>query len=277
MSVPPESKALSAIKLALLTNRLRANEHDMELLAAEPIAVIGLACRLPAGLETPEAFWDFLEGGGDAISEVPAERWDTEAYFDLIPRRPARSIRDSADSLRTSTSSIRWYSGLRHAKPFTWIPSSGCCSRSLGRRSTTGRPLESLRGSKTGVFFGICSSDYGRMQLGTSPTGISAQHASGTAPSIPPGRFSYPSRPARTEHDDRHRLLVVAGGGAPRGPEPARRRLRSRWRAVSSVNLTPDKRSRFEAWACCHPTAGARRLMRGPTGSSPAKAAGWWC
>ena len=48
---------------------------------AEPIAIIGLGCRFP-GASDPESFWQFLREGGDAITEVPPERWDSRTFYD---------------------------------------------------------------------------------------------------------------------------------------------------------------------------------------------------
>ena len=50
----------------------------------EPIAVVGMACRFPGGAN-PDEFWDFLARGGDAVREIPAERWDIDAYYDPDP------------------------------------------------------------------------------------------------------------------------------------------------------------------------------------------------
>src|SRR5579859_3849255 len=52
---------------------------------AEPIAIIGMACRFPGGASSLEAFWDLLQRGGEAITEVPAERWRSEDYYDPDP------------------------------------------------------------------------------------------------------------------------------------------------------------------------------------------------
>ncbi|MBM5785477.1 MAG: hypothetical protein FJ076_11785, partial [Cyanobacteria bacterium K_DeepCast_35m_m1_288] len=70
------AEALSSLQLALLAQKA---DEQRRLLAAEPIAVVGMGCRFPGGagqpdLDSPEAFWRLLLEGGEAVSEVPASR-----------------------------------------------------------------------------------------------------------------------------------------------------------------------------------------------------------
>ena len=78
---------LSAVKLAFATQQLEAKS---ELMRAEPIAIIGMACRFPGGADDPDAFWQLLKSGGDAISEVPRNRWDIDAFYDPDPDAPGK-------------------------------------------------------------------------------------------------------------------------------------------------------------------------------------------
>ena len=57
-----------------------------------PVAVIGMACRLPGGVESPEQMWESLLRGDDTVTKVPLDRWDAEAYFDPEPGVPGRSV-----------------------------------------------------------------------------------------------------------------------------------------------------------------------------------------
>ena len=55
-----------------------------------PVAVIGMACRLPNGIDSPDKFWDALLRGDDLVTEVPTDRWDAEDYYDPERGMPGR-------------------------------------------------------------------------------------------------------------------------------------------------------------------------------------------
>ena len=76
----------AAMELGHLRSELEARDAAQH----APIAVVGMACRMPNGIETPEAFWSALEKGVDATSDIPASRWDVDAYYDPDPEVPGR-------------------------------------------------------------------------------------------------------------------------------------------------------------------------------------------
>ena len=81
---------LSPKRLAILATELQSKLEAIERRQKEPIAVIGMGCRFPGGASTPEAYWELLCNGVDAISEVPLSRWDIDAYYHPDPPLPGK-------------------------------------------------------------------------------------------------------------------------------------------------------------------------------------------
>ncbi|MDT5224025.1 MAG: polyketide synthase 5, partial [Mycobacterium sp.] len=63
----------------------------MDRTGVTPVAVIGMACRLPGGIDSPVQLWEALLRGEDLVTEVPPERWDIDEYYDPEPGVPGRS------------------------------------------------------------------------------------------------------------------------------------------------------------------------------------------
>ena len=150
--------------------------------AGEPIAIIGIGCRFP-GADGPSDFWRLLCDGVDAVTEIPPDRWDADAsvnattrwggfldqidrfdpqFFGISPREAART-----DPQQRLMLEVAW-EALEDA----------------------GQVPERLAGSRTGVFVGISTSDYGNFQLG-QPALIDAYTGTGSAMSIAANRLSY--------------------------------------------------------------------------------------
>ncbi len=226
----------------------------------EPIAIVGMGLRFPGGADDPESFWQLLVDGVDAISEVPPERW---AIDDLLRPRSRRAGADG-DALRRLPRRRRPVrrrssSASRRARPRAWIRSSGCCSRSPGRRSSTpASPTDRLVGSRTGVFVGITndattSACCSRTATRSTPTRRRATRLASRA-----GRLVLRARLRRAQRGDRHRLLVVAGRRAPRRAEPAQRRVRP----GAGRRRQPDPGARADDQLLAGPHDGARRPLQ---------------
>src|SRR4026208_1767186 len=82
-SLSPLQRAVFALREA--TAQLDALKHAQH----EPTAIVGMGCRFPGGAD-PAAFWELLCRGGDAIREVPRDRWDVDAYYDPDPDAPGK-------------------------------------------------------------------------------------------------------------------------------------------------------------------------------------------
>src|SRR5579875_2098517 len=82
---PPANK-----KWLLALKELEAKLNKSEGAKKEPIAIIGMGCRLPGGLHHPASYWDFLCEGKDAVGEIPPSRWDSGAFYDPDPAVPGK-------------------------------------------------------------------------------------------------------------------------------------------------------------------------------------------
>src|SRR5258707_5162810 len=58
----------------------------------ERIAIVGIGCLLPGGIDSPAALWRFLAAGGDAVIDVPADRWNVDAFYDPEPGTPGKTV-----------------------------------------------------------------------------------------------------------------------------------------------------------------------------------------
>ena len=89
-AAPPDRRAIiteALHKIDDLSARLEIAEKG----DTEPIAVVGMGCRLPGGVNTPAQYWRLLQDGASGIVRVPRERWDADAYYSSDHTGRARS------------------------------------------------------------------------------------------------------------------------------------------------------------------------------------------
>src|SRR5262245_15111540 len=86
-----DTASLHRLKRAVAAlEKMQLRIAELESVATEPIAIVGIGVRMPGGGDTPEAFWKLLRDGVDATSEVPPDRWDVNAYYDPNPDAPGK-------------------------------------------------------------------------------------------------------------------------------------------------------------------------------------------
>lgn len=175
------------------TEAASANCGGGRAFASEPIAIVGLGCRLP-GAPNPEAFWRLLCEGRDAISAVPADRWDADAVDRLV----------CSAGLGDARGSVRWGGWLPEIDRFdpgffgispreaTFIDPQQRLLLEVAWEALddAGLPADRMRGSRAGVFVGLSTNDYRRQFMSRTPE-LDPYWATGNAGSIAANRISY--------------------------------------------------------------------------------------
>lgn len=184
------SATTSPVKRALVEiRRLRQELADVRTNASEPLAVIGFAHRLPGVDPVPDALHDALMGRLDAISEVPADRWDADALFDPSRETPGRMYTKRGGFLEDVRGFDPEFFGISPFEASSIDPQQRLLLEVAWEALEHAAidPTE-LRGSRTGVFVGIASNDYGRRSLLDHPN---AYASVGSASSVAAGRVAY--------------------------------------------------------------------------------------
>lgn len=183
---------LSPKQLALLALELNDKVEAQGRREHEPIAVVGMGCRFPGGVDSPDSFWDLLAEGRDAIREVPGDRWDIDAYFDANPDVPGRmSVRNGGFLDRVDEFDPAFF-GIAPREALTMDPQQRLLLEVTWEAlEHAGIAADRLTGTPTGVFIGICNSDHFQRLVHRGPEVIDAYLASGSAHSVAAGRISY--------------------------------------------------------------------------------------
>jgi len=102
-----------------------------------PVAVIGMACRLPGGIDSPERLWEALLRGDDLVTEIPAHRWDVDEYYDPEPGVPGRCVSRWGAFLDDVGGFDAEFFGVGEQEATSSTRNIGCCWRPPGRRLST--------------------------------------------------------------------------------------------------------------------------------------------
>jgi len=189
------AETLSTLQLALLAQRAA---EQRQLLAAEPIAVVGMGCRFPSGgehnLDTPEAFWNFLLVGGNAVTEVPANRWPLERYYDPSPGTPGKMHCRHGAFLAAIDQFDPSRFGISPREAQAIDPQHRLLLEvAMEALERAGLNREQLRGIAGSVHVGICTGDYAWRQLRARrpETELDMYFATGTSFAMAPGRLAH--------------------------------------------------------------------------------------
>ncbi|MFF4419127.1 type I polyketide synthase, partial [Streptosporangium sp. NPDC001559] len=158
----------------------------------EPIAIVGMACRLPGGADTPEQLWDLVASGGDAVTEFPTDRgWDVDALYDPDPERIGTSYTRHGGFLTNPGDFDADFFGISRREALASDPQQRLLLELAWETlEHAGIDPRRLKGSRTGIFAGTNGQDYAST-LSRVPEEVEGYLITGTAASVLSGRVSY--------------------------------------------------------------------------------------
>jgi len=188
-----EVKSRGYRKLAMTSLRqARQRVRELEERVQEPVAIVGMGCRFPGGVRSPEELWQLTAGGTDAISGFPADRgWDLEGLYNPDPDQAGTSYVRSGGFVHDAGDFDAGFFGISPREALAMDPQQRMllevCWEALERADI--RP-DLLHGSRTGVFAGASSSWYGADLLTAEPD-AEGYVVTGAATSVLSGRVAF--------------------------------------------------------------------------------------
>jgi acyl transferase domain-containing protein/pimeloyl-ACP methyl ester carboxylesterase/short-subunit dehydrogenase/acyl carrier protein len=179
--LPPLQRAYLALE------EMQLKLDGLERARSEPIAIVGLGCRFPGGVDGPASYWRLLRAGVDAVTEVPPERWDVNRYYDPDPAKPGKTYSRWGSFIQQADQFDPYFFGISPREAALMDPQQRLLLEVAWEAlENAGLPADRLAGSQTGVFVGIYNNDYAHLQHEDD-----AYSAIGSSLGVASGRLSY--------------------------------------------------------------------------------------
>ncbi|WP_176308643.1 beta-ketoacyl synthase N-terminal-like domain-containing protein, partial [Micromonospora sp. NBS 11-29] len=172
--------------------KARERIDELESDRSEPIAIVGMACRYPGGVTTPEELWQLTLNGVDAIGEFPTDRgWDVEGMYDPDPDAVGKFSAREGGFLDDIKGFDAAFFGISPREALAMAPEQRLLLETSWEAIEHARvDPRSLRGSDTGVFVGVPYTGYASMN-DSAATGTEGYAMTGMLTSVASGRISY--------------------------------------------------------------------------------------
>jgi acyl transferase domain-containing protein/NADPH:quinone reductase-like Zn-dependent oxidoreductase len=187
--MPPPFAEVSALKLALMAKQVRA--QTAQALQADPIAIVGMACRLPGGADTPDRFWQVMRDSVCAVREAPPDRWNGEVWYDPDLSTAGKTVTKSGCFLDRIDTFDADYFGISAREAARMDPQQRLFLEvAIEGLDDAGLSKRMLAGSRTGVFVASYHNDYAQLQF-SDPDAIDLRTLTGSLHSVLANRLSY--------------------------------------------------------------------------------------